>query len=137
MVEVALTLCNWPFPHVCSPPPPLAKRLVVVLTSIEAAVQTASPDAAAASPFGFAELADAVAADEVLSEQEEELISVTSIANETCATLLALVVPEVAIVVAKPTPEVAFGAEAAIKSREKQFEKVLFGPRNSLSDKES
>ena len=130
MVEVALTLCNWPFPHVCSPPPPLAKRLVVVLTSIEAAVQTAS-SAAAASPFGFAELADAVAADEVLSEQEEELISVTSIANETCATLLALVVPEVAIVVAKPTPEVAFGAEAVIKSREKQFEKVLFGPRKT------
>ena len=129
MVEVALTLCNWPFPHVCSPPPPLAKRLLVVLTSIEAAVQTASP--AAASPFGFAELADAVAADEVLSEQEEELISVTSIANETCATLLALVVPEVAIVVAKPTPEVAFGAEAVIKSREKQFEKVLFGPRKT------
>ena len=105
-----------------------------MLTSIEAAVQTTS---AAASPFGFAELAVAVAADEVLSEQEEELISVTSIANETCATLVALVVPEVAIVVAKPTPEVAFGAEAAIKSREKQFEKVLFGPRNSLSDKES
>ena len=132
MVEVALTLCNWPFPHVCSPPPPLAKRLVVVLTSIEAAVQPASPAAAAAaSPFGFAELADAVAADEVLSEQEEELISVTSIANETCATLLALVVPEVAIVVAKPTPEVAFGAEAVIKSREKQFEKVLFGPRKT------
>ena len=130
MVEVALTLCNWPFPHVCSPPPPLAKRLVV-LTSIEAAVQTTS--AAAASPFGFAELAVAVAADEVLSEQEEELISVTSIANETCATLV--VVPEAAE--AKPTPEVAFGAEAAIKSREKQFEKVLFGPRNSLSDKES
>ena len=129
MVEVALTLCNWPFPHVCSPPPPLAKRFVV-LTSIEAAVQMAS---AAASPFGFAELAVAVAADEVLSEQEEELISVTSIANETCATLV--VVPEVAV--AKPTPEVAFGAEAAIKSREKQFEKVLFGPRNSLSDKES
>ena len=129
MVEVALTLCNWPFPHVCSPPPPLAKRLVV-LTSIEAAVQTTS---AAASPFGFAELAVAVAADEVLSEQEEELISVTSIANETCATLV--VVPEAAE--AKPTPEVAFGAEAAIKSREKQFEKVLFGPRNSLSDKES
>ena len=127
MVEVALTLCNWPFPHVCSPPPPLAKRLVV-LTSIEAAVQTTS---AAASPFGFAELAVAVAADEVLSEQEEELISVTSIANETCATLLALVVPEVAIVVAKPTPEVAFGAEAVIKSREKQFEKVLFGPRKT------
>ena len=101
-----------------------------MLTSIEAAVQTASP-AAAASPFGFAELADAVAADEVLSEQEEELISVTSIANETCATLLALVVPEVAIVVAKPTPEVAFGAEAVIKSREKQFEKVLFGPRKT------
>ena len=130
MVEVALTLCNWPFPHVCSPPPPLAKRLVVVVTSIEAAGQTAS-SAAAASPFGFAELADAVAADEVLSEQEEELISVTSIANETCATLLALVVPEVAIVVAKPTPEVAFGAEAVIKSREKQFEKVLFGPRKT------
>ena len=129
MVEVALTLCNWPFPHVCSPPPPLAKRLVV-LTSIEAAVQTTS---AAASPFGFAELAVAVAADEVLSEQEEELISVTSIANETCATLV--VVPEAAE--AKPTPEVAFGAEAAIKSREKQFEKVLFGPRNSLRDKES
>ena len=129
MVEVALTLCNWPFPHVCSPPPPLAKRLVV-LTSIEAAVQTTS---AAASPFGFAELAVAVAADEVLSEQEEELISVTSIANETCATLV--VVAEAAE--AKPTPEVAFGAEAAIKSREKQFEKVLFGPRNSLSDKES
>ena len=101
-----------------------------MLTSIEAAVQTTS---AAASPFGFAELAVAVAADEVLSEQEEELISVTSIANETCATLV--VVPEAAE--AKPTPEVAFGAEAAIKSREKQFEKVLFGPRNSLSDKES
>ena len=131
MVEVALTLCNWPFPHVWSPPPPLANRLVV-LTSIEAAVQTTSA-AAAASPFGFAELAVAVAADEVLSEQELELISVTSIANETCATLV--VVPEAAE--AKPTPEVAFGAEAAIKSREKQFEKVLFGPRNSLSDKES
>ena len=131
MVEVALTLCNWPFPHVCSPPPPpLAKRLVV-LTSMEAAVQTTSASAAAASPFGFAELAVAVAADEVLSEQEEELISVTSIANETCATLLALAVPEVAIVVAKPTPEVAFGAEAVIKSREKQFEKVLFGPRKT------
>ena len=132
MVEVALTLCNWPFPHVCSPPPPLAKRLVV-LTSIEAAVQMAS--VAAASPFGFAELAVAVAADEVLSEQEEELISVTSIANETCATLV--VVPEPFAVAKHTPPEVAFGAEAAIKSGEKQFEKVLFGPRNSLSDKES